>query len=123
VVSNALNSTQSPMPIELNAAAAAQVRADLTKQGILDAKGEVSSEVRAELEFEFKTTIPTPGIVVKGCLDDCNTCEPSLEEQIKLELEHQRLKNRLLERQIELLDQAQEYRCCPVAETETDDES
>ncbi len=117
-----LNSSQAPLPVDVNAAAAAQVRAQLAEQGILDAKGNVSREVRAELEFEFQSAIPTPGVVVKGCLDECNTCEPALEEQIALELEHQRLKNRLLERQIELLDQAQEYRCCPVGEEEGEDD-
>jgi len=121
VASSALNSTQAPIPVDVNAAAAAQVRAELAKQGILDAKGNVSRELRAELEFKFKTTIPTPGIVVKGCLDECNTCEPALEEQIRLELEQQRLQNRLLERRIELLDQAQEYRCCPAGEGDDDD--
>jgi hypothetical protein len=51
-------------------------------------------------------------VIVKGCLDDCNTCEPALHRKIDLELEHARLQNELLKRQIELLDKSQEYRCC-----------
>ncbi|MCU7856485.1 MAG: hypothetical protein KZQ79_12475, partial [Candidatus Thiodiazotropha sp. (ex Lucinoma borealis)] len=69
-------------------------------------------------EFEFRTNLPTPGVVVKGCLDDCQTCEPALEERIKIELEHKHLQNELLKKQIDLLDKSQEYRCCPVAESD-----
>jgi hypothetical protein len=50
---------------------------------------------------------------VKGCLDTCDVCEPELHQKIQLELKEQELKNKLLKRQIELLDKAQEYRCCP----------
>jgi hypothetical protein len=32
---------------------------------------------------------------------------------IELDLERKALENELLKRRIELLDQAQEYRCCP----------
>ena len=41
-----------------------------------------------------------------------------LQEDIKLELERKRLKNVLLQRQIDLLEQSQEYRCCPLGEEE-----
>ncbi len=37
----------------------------------------------------------------------------ALEREIELDLERQRLENELLKRQIELLDKAQGYRCCP----------
>jgi hypothetical protein len=40
-------------------------------------------------------------------------CEHSLEREIELELARKHLENELLKRQIELLDKAQEYRCCP----------
>ncbi len=56
--------------------------------------------------------------MIKGCLDNCGTCEPMLEKRIELELERMRLENEKLKREIELLDQAQEYRCCPVGEGE-----
>ena len=53
-------------------------------------------------------SLPTPGIIVKGCLDDCDVCEPLLKEKLQLE-------NDLLRKQIELLEKSQEYRCCPPA--------
>lgn len=58
----------------------------------------------------------------EGMLDECDTCEPALKRQIELELEHQALQNRMLERQIELLENAQEYRCCPRDEAEDAEE-
>ncbi len=62
--------------------------------------------------------MPTPGVVIKGCLDECNTCEPSLKKEVELNLQRQKLENDLLTKQIELLEKSQEYRCCPVSEVE-----
>jgi hypothetical protein len=56
--------------------------------------------------------LPTPGVLVKGCLDECSTCEPEREKEIELDLARKALENQLLKRKIELLDKAQEYRCC-----------
>jgi hypothetical protein len=48
-------------------------------------------------------------MLVRGCLDDCDICEPALMREIELKaLEHE-----LLKRRIEILHRAQEYRCCP----------
>lgn len=107
-----------PMSDAVRAQALDNVRNDLIANKILDKNGKVTNEVSSEFSFEFKTTIPTPGIVVRACLDDCNTCEPFQQQLITLELEHQKLQNKLLERQIELLDKSQEYRCCPKDEEE-----
>ena len=57
--------------------------------------------------------LPTAAIIVKGRLDECNTCEPELARALDLDLQRKHLENELLKRQIELLDKAQEYRCCP----------
>ena len=38
---------------------------------------------------------------------------PELQRKIQLELDEKELRNKLLQRQIDLLDKAQEYRCCP----------
>jgi hypothetical protein len=92
----AVSTNQEPVSPTLSAQAATAVQADLKKQGIRDTKGKVSREIRAEVEFEFRTSQPTPGAVVKGCLDDCQTCEPALQEKIKLELEHKKLQNEFL---------------------------
>ena len=65
-----------------------------------------------------ESCLPTPGVIVKGCIDTCDICEPEVQQKIQLELEEQSLKNQLLKRQIELLDKSQEYRCCPVGSEE-----
>jgi hypothetical protein len=52
-------------------------------------------------------------MLVRGCLDDCDICEPALMREIELDLERRALENELLKRRIEILHNAQEYRCCP----------
>jgi hypothetical protein len=72
----------------------------------------------AEINYERETSLPTAGVIVKSCLDDCDICEPEVHKRTTLELERMELENKLLARQIELLDKSQEYRCCPTGETE-----
>jgi hypothetical protein len=87
---------------------------ELVKAGLLDQKtGEPTERIVAELSWERREWLPTPGLMVKSCLDDCDTCEPALTRENELELERSELENELLRRRIELLDQEQEYRCCP----------
>lgn len=108
-----------PVEAEARVKALRDVDAQLVKAGVLDkVGGGVSAALAAELEFEITTCLPTQAILVKGCIDDCNVCEPSLQKSIELDLERKDLENKLLARQIELLDQAQEYRCCPKSEEE-----
>jgi hypothetical protein len=95
-----------------------QVQKDLMLEKLLDANGNVSAEAQKRYSFEKQSALPTPGILVKGCLDDCDVCEPTLMKEIELDLENKRLKNELLKKQIDLLDKSQEYRCCPAEETE-----
>jgi hypothetical protein len=119
----ASNLRAEPMAREVRTDALKAVDNELADEGIIDkATGEPSSELIRALSFESRVWLPTPGILVKGCLDECNTCEPALQRQIGLELEHQKLQNQLLSRQIELLDKAQEYRCCPGGESDGDDD-
>jgi hypothetical protein len=93
-----------------------QVDRELVAEGLLDeVGGEVAEAARERLSFEETSSLPTAGVIVKGCLDECDICEPELQERIKLEL-------KLLERQIELLDKSQEYRCCPGKEGKKPDE-
>jgi hypothetical protein len=96
------------------------VDADLQKAGLLKADGQPTDRIVAQLSWEREEWLPTPGLLVKGCLDECGTCEPALQREIQLELERKALENRRLEREIELLEQAQEYRCCPADEEEED---
>lgn len=106
--------TQQPLPDSLRQKALAEVDADLVKQGLIDkVGGDVSKRAQEEFGYERETAIPTAGVIVKSCLDDCNICEPEVQKREQLELDRMDLENKLLARQIELLDKAQEYRCCP----------
>jgi len=120
---NPVGTTTRPLDSNLRKLATDKVMKDLADKGIVDEKGNISKQTLAELSFEFKTSIPTPGVVVKGCLDDCNVCDPAQQEHIKLELEHARLKNQLLAKKIDLLEKSHEYRCCPVGESEEEGEA
>jgi hypothetical protein len=114
--------SRAPLQLNLRALALQQVDNELTAAGLLGADGNVSPAAQASYSFEKTSSLPTPGVLVKGCLDDCSVCEPNLEQEIALELSRKDLENKLLERQIELLDKSQEYRCCPagsVADTTT----
>jgi hypothetical protein len=111
-----------PAPAAARKAALDAVDKELVKAGIIDREtGEPTKAFVQQNSWERREWLPTPGLIVKGCLDECGTCEPALERKIALELDRQKLENDLLKRQIELLDQAQEYRCCPGA-AEDDDE-
>jgi hypothetical protein len=112
-------SSLEPISPALSAKALQQVDQDLIKQGLLDKRGQLSDEVRASLSFERTSSLPTPGLLVKGCLDECNICEEAVVQSRMLDLERQQLQNELLKKQIELLAQSQEYRCCPASEVET----
>jgi hypothetical protein len=110
---------QAPLADALRDKAAAFVDEQLVKQGLLDKVGGAASpKAKAEVGFERRTSIPTAGVIVKTCLDDCSACEPALEKKIELELQRLDLQNKLLAKQIDLLEKSQEYRCCPSDETE-----
>ena len=99
-----------------------QVDNDLVAVGLLDKRTkEVSKETKVELSFEVTTSLPTPGLMVKSCLDECSVCETTLEKEIHLDLERKHLENELLKRQIELLDKSKEYNPCPETEKVEED--
>ncbi|MBI1751669.1 MAG: hypothetical protein HY014_16325 [Acidobacteria bacterium] len=83
-----------------------QLDAELQAAGILGEDGLPAAALKKQLELQLEFSLPTAGIIVKGCLDECNTCEPARRERVHLE-------NELLRKQIELLEKSQEYRCCP----------
>lgn len=85
-----------------------EVDEQLMSKGLIDKAGNVAPETKRKIEFEMEFSLPTPGIIVKGCLDECDVAEPLLKERMQLE-------NDLLRKQIELLEKSQEYRCCPPA--------
>lgn len=113
-----LDANVQPISAALKARALQEVDQSLIKERLIDKNGKVLDEVINELSFERVSSLPTPGLLVKGCLDECDTCEPALEKAIQLELEHKQLQNELLKKQIELLEKSQEYRCCPVSGVE-----
>jgi hypothetical protein len=110
---------QSPLDEAVRGKALSFVDEQLVKQGLLDKVGGVASpKARADIGYDRKTSIPTAGVIVKTCLDSCSACEDQLEKKIDLELQHLDLQNKLLAKQIELLEKSQEYRCCPASPSE-----
>jgi hypothetical protein len=110
--------TPPPIPADVQKAALAQVDKDLIAEGLLAKNGDVSPDLVKQLSWQRQISLPTPGVLVKGCLDDCNICEPEVEQKINLELANLKLQNDLLQKQIDLLEKSQEYRCCPDEEDE-----
>jgi len=78
-------------------------------------------ESKFRFNFYEKTLLPTNAVYVDSALGSCLACEPYVIEKQKIELERSNLENQLLQRQIDLLDKHQLYRCCPIGETETDE--
>ncbi len=115
-------SAAQPISEEAGQKALQTVDRQLVAAGLLDkVGGRVSPKVAAELEFEIQTCLPTPAVMVKGCLDACDVCEDGRKEEIKLDLQRKALENKLLAKQIELLEKSQEYRCCPEGEAEEEE--
>lgn len=108
-----------PLGDDVRTKALETVDAELIDAGLLDRETRrLAKEAGAELSFEITTCLPTPALLVKGCIDDCDVCEPGRQKEIELDLERKALENKLLERRIEILEKSQEYRCCPAGETE-----
>jgi hypothetical protein len=107
-------------PVDVREAALKQLDQDLVKEGLLDkVGGVVSPDAKKKFSFEVRSALPTPGVLVKGCLDDCDICEPALHRSVELDLERKHLQNEKLKREIELMEQDQQHRCCPAGETES----
>lgn len=116
-------SSAEPIPRVVREEALNKVDEDLVKNKLIDkVGGNITKGTKTEFSFEITSSLPTPGLFVRSCLDECNICEPARIHEIQLDLEHKRLQNKLLERQIELLEKSQEYRCCPADEEESEDE-
>ncbi len=102
-----------PIPVETHQVVLKELDTQLQKQSLIDASGKISKEIKQSVSFDMEFSLPTGGVIVKGCLDECDICEPEVKERLQLE-------NDLLRRQIELLEKSQEYRCCPPAPVITD---
>lgn len=102
-----------PLSNAVHQQALAQVDKELVAAKLLaEVGGKVSPEAQKQFSFERQSSLPTAGLLVKGCLDDCDVCEPEVHRAIDLDLERKQLQNDLLKKQIELLEKSQEYRCC-----------
>lgn len=112
-----------PVPISVRQAALAQADAQLVREGLLDASGNVAAGAKERFGWTRTISLPTPGVLVRGCLDQCAVCEPEVERGIQLDLARKELENELLRRQIELLDKSQQYRCCPDSDKAAGDDS
>jgi hypothetical protein len=99
-----------PVSYEVRDAALSQVANELRGEGIINGDGHCTREIVETLSWERVVRLPTPGVTVKACLDECNACEPERHRAIELELETQELENLKLRRQIELLERSEEYR-------------
>ncbi len=97
-----------PISVDIRNAALKVVDAQLLAEGLVDEQGNTSDAIKKQIFFESDFSLPTSGVIVKGCLDDCDICEPKVHERLQLE-------NALLKKQIDLLEKSQEYRCCPSA--------
>ena len=108
-----------PIPADIRAEALKAVDQDLVKVGLIDkVGGDVSKDKVTEISFERTFHLPTAGVLVRGCLDECDICEDARKKEIELDLEYKRLMNEKLKREIELMDTDQQHRCCPVGEAE-----
>ena len=106
-----------PISDALRQAALDEVDRQLIVNGLLDSDTRrVAKTAQDEFGYRRTTALPTAGVIVKGCLDPCDTCEPEQQREYVLEIERKALENELLRRQIELLDKSQEYRCCPAGD-------
>ena len=47
----------------------------------------------AESRIPRVSSLPTPGLLVKGCLDQCNICEETLMQEMALDLTRDQLQN------------------------------
>ncbi len=119
-LAEAVATVQLPLADDLREAALKEVDAQLAGLNLIDREtGLVSPVIQQEISYERTTSIPTAGVIVKSCLDDCDICENEVHREINLKLQRMELENKLLARKIELLDKSQEYRCCPLEEEES----
>jgi hypothetical protein len=107
-----------PIAVDQRVAAIKQVDDDLvaSKIAVRDSatKGlKPSGQLTEQMHFEHRSALPTPGIIVRACLDECDSSEPLRREMLEADLEQKKLANQLLKKQIELLERHADYRCCP----------
>jgi len=61
-------------------------------------------------------------VIVKGCIDDCDICEPELQKSIELDLERKELETSSSRDRSNCSRNHSSNRCCPKDEEEKEDE-
>lgn len=112
---SSFTAVETPLTADVIDTIANIVKKELVTEGLINDDGSVSEKTKVQYSFHTSMALPTPGVMVKGCMDDCSICEPELQRSRELDLQYKHLQNELLKKQIELLDKSQEYRCCPAA--------
>ena len=87
-------------------------QAALTKVGDI-----LAAQPAPKFVFESVDIIPTEALYVESELSDCALCEPYVVSKHDLELQRLELENKKLAREIEILEQYKDYRCCDEEET------
>ena len=65
-----------PLTAAVRQAALDAVDKELIAEGLLGKSGEVSEATKKLFGWEREIALPTAGVIVKGCLDECDICEP-----------------------------------------------
>jgi hypothetical protein len=81
----------------------------------------LAAQPAPKFEFESVDIIPTEALYVESELGECALCEPYVVSKHDLELERLKLENKRLAREIEILEQHKDFRCCDDEETPEED--
>ncbi len=65
-----------PVSYDTRKSALDGIEGELRGEGIINGEGHCTSEIVETLSWERVVRLPTPGVTVKACLDECNACEP-----------------------------------------------
>src|SRR5207244_12513031 len=87
-VLSAVSIAAEPITAAARKAALDAVDKELVAEKLLAAVGgDVSDDAKKLFGWEREIALPTAGVIVKRCLDECDVCEPSLARKIELENE------------------------------------
>ena len=101
-----------PWPDPVRQQALDDVAEDLIKHGILDPDSlAVAPGYQKNMSWEKHSSLPTSGVIVKGCLDECGTCEPELGKLYGLEVAPVARERNAREAD-RTARKSHEYRCC-----------
>ena len=96
--------------------------AERARQEAIAKAHEIMAALPGVEPYERVSIIPTEALYVESELGDCMICEPYVVAKQKLELERMALENRKMRREINLMDQYKDYRCCDGEEIADEDD-